>query len=91
MHPHSFYAAYHLPTSSLRICLAETVLQQYEHGRKNSTDQQSLTVNFHRWARSLSNVISVTMADTEYCVQITDTRTDGNSVWGDIQIRTSPS
>lgn len=24
MHPHSFYAAYHIPTSSLRICPAET-------------------------------------------------------------------
>lgn len=46
MHPHSFYAAYHLPTASLRICLAETVLHQYEHARKNWTQQQSLTVNF---------------------------------------------
>ena len=46
MHPHSFYAAYHIPTSSLRICLADTVLHQYEHARKNWTHQQSLTVNF---------------------------------------------
>lgn len=46
MHPHSFYAGYHIPTSSLRICPAETVLRQYEHARKNWTQQQSLTVNF---------------------------------------------
>lgn len=46
MHPHSFYAAYHIPTSSLRICPAETVLHQYEHAGKNWTHQQSLTVNF---------------------------------------------
>lgn len=46
MHPHSFYAAYHIPTSSLRICLAETVLRQYEHAGKNWTHQKSLTVNF---------------------------------------------
>ena len=46
MHPHSLYAAYHIPTASLRICLAETVLHQYEHAGKNWTQQQSLTVNF---------------------------------------------
>ncbi|GGF11957.1 hypothetical protein GCM10011611_17010 [Aliidongia dinghuensis] len=46
MHPHSFYCAYHIPTSSLRICLAETVLRQYEHRGKNWSHQQSLTVNF---------------------------------------------
>lgn len=46
MHPHSFYVAYHAPTASLRICLAETVLRQYEHAGKNWTQQQSLTVNF---------------------------------------------
>lgn len=46
MHPHSFYAAYHIPTASLRICPAETVLHQYEHLGKNWTHQQSLTVNF---------------------------------------------
>jgi tetratricopeptide (TPR) repeat protein len=46
MHPHSFYAAYHIPTASLRICLTETVLHQYEHAGKNWTQQQSLTVNF---------------------------------------------
>lgn len=46
MRPHSFYVAYHIPTSSLRICLAETVLHQYEHAGKNWAHQQSLTVNF---------------------------------------------
>ncbi|SOC56799.1 TPR repeat-containing protein [Chromohalobacter canadensis] len=46
MHPHSFYAAYHIPTSTLRICLAETVLRQYEHAGKDWTQQQSLTVSF---------------------------------------------
>lgn len=46
MHPHSFYAAYHIPTSSLRICPAETVLHQYEHAGKDWTHQKSLTVNF---------------------------------------------
>jgi tetratricopeptide (TPR) repeat protein len=46
MHPHSFYAAYHVPTGSLRICMAETVLRQYEHAGKNWTQQQSVTVNF---------------------------------------------
>ena len=46
MHPHSFYSAYHIPTSSLRICPAETVLHQYEHAGKNWTHQQSLTVKF---------------------------------------------
>ncbi|MET3524127.1 tetratricopeptide repeat protein [Mesorhizobium abyssinicae] len=46
MHPHSFYAAYHIPTSSLRICPAETVLREYEHAGKSWTHQQSLTVNF---------------------------------------------
>lgn len=46
MHPHSFYAAYHIPTGSLRICVAETVLRQYEHEGKNWTQQQSLTIKF---------------------------------------------
>lgn len=46
MHPHSLYAAYHIPTASLRICLAEIVLRQYEHAGKNWTHQQLLTVNF---------------------------------------------
>ncbi len=46
MHPHSFYAAYHIPTASLRIRLAEAVFRQYEHAGKNWTHQQTLTVNF---------------------------------------------
>ncbi len=46
MHPHSFYTAYHIPTASLRICPAETVLRQDEHAGKNWTQQQSLTVKF---------------------------------------------
>src|ERR1700751_4333583 len=31
MQPYSFYACYHVPTASLRICLADGVLRQYEH------------------------------------------------------------
>jgi tetratricopeptide (TPR) repeat protein len=46
MHPYSFYVAYHVPTEMLRICLAETVLRQYEHAGKNWTQQNSLTVCF---------------------------------------------
>jgi tetratricopeptide (TPR) repeat protein len=49
--PQSFYAAYHVPTASLRLCLAETVLRQYEQARKHGagqkwTQQKSLTVSF---------------------------------------------
>lgn len=46
MHPHSFYACYHLPTDSLLICSAERVLRRYEHGGKRWTEQQTLTVPF---------------------------------------------
>lgn len=46
MHPHSFYVAYHIPTSSLRIYSADTVLSKYEHAGKGWTHQQSITVNF---------------------------------------------
>ena len=46
MHPHSFYAAYHIPTASLRICLAETVLYQYEHAGEELDASTSLTVCF---------------------------------------------
>jgi tetratricopeptide (TPR) repeat protein len=46
MHPHSFYVAYHVPTATLRICLAEAVLRKYEHSGKSWNQQQSLTVNF---------------------------------------------
>jgi len=53
MHPHSFYVAYHIPTSSLRICPAETVVKQYDHAGKNWAHQQSLTVKF---TEELTNV-----------------------------------
>jgi tetratricopeptide (TPR) repeat protein len=46
MQPYSFYACYHLPTGSLRICPAASVLRQYEHGGKPWMQQQSLTVTF---------------------------------------------
>ncbi|TCR76792.1 tetratricopeptide repeat protein [Rhizobium sp. BK376] len=46
MQPHSFYAAYHVPTGSLRICHAEHVAQQYEHAGKHWSQQRSLTVTF---------------------------------------------
>ena len=42
----SFYACYHVPTGSLRICSADSVLRQYEHSGKNWADQQSLTIAF---------------------------------------------
>jgi tetratricopeptide (TPR) repeat protein len=48
MQPYSFYACYHVPTGSLRICLADTVLQQYEHDGRSWTDQSSVTVTFTR-------------------------------------------
>jgi tetratricopeptide (TPR) repeat protein len=35
-----------VPTGSLRICSADGVLRQYEHGGKTWTEQQSLTVSF---------------------------------------------
>jgi tetratricopeptide (TPR) repeat protein len=46
MQEYSFYACYHVPTGSLRICPADGVLRQYEHGGKTWTEQQSLTVSF---------------------------------------------
>lgn len=46
MQPYSFYAGYHAPTGSLRICPATSVLRQYEHGGTTWTEQQSLTVSF---------------------------------------------
>jgi hypothetical protein len=46
MQPYSFYACYHLPTGSLRICTTASVLRQYEHGGKPWMEQQSLTVTF---------------------------------------------
>lgn len=46
MQPYSVYLAYHAPTGSLRICPAESVARQYEHGGANWTEQESLTVSF---------------------------------------------
>lgn len=46
MHPHSFYACYHVPTDSLRICFAESVLRQYDHGGQSWTEQRTLTASF---------------------------------------------
>lgn len=46
MQAYSFYACYHLPTRSLRICPAASVLRQYEHGGKPWMEQQTLTVSF---------------------------------------------
>ncbi|WP_298373613.1 DUF4365 domain-containing protein [Azospirillum sp.] len=46
MHPHSFYACYHVPTDSLRICFAESVLRQYDHGGQSWPEQRTLTVSF---------------------------------------------
>jgi tetratricopeptide (TPR) repeat protein len=46
MQGYSFYACYHAPTGSLRICPVDSVLRQYEHSGKTWTEQQSLTVSF---------------------------------------------
>ena len=46
MQPYSFYASYHAPTESLRICTAEAVLRQYEHNGRSWTDQATVTVTF---------------------------------------------
>lgn len=46
MQPYSFYACYHLPTDSLRICLVDSVLRQYGHGGQVWTEQQSVTISF---------------------------------------------
>lgn len=46
MQGYSFYACYHMPTGSLRICPVDSVLRQYEHSGKTWTEQQSLTVSF---------------------------------------------
>lgn len=46
MQEYSFYACYHVPTGSLRICPVDSVLRQYEHSGKTWADQQSLTVSF---------------------------------------------
>lgn len=44
--PHSFYVCYHIPTDSLRICFAEAVLRQYEHGGRSWIEQRTLTLSF---------------------------------------------
>ncbi|WP_375786931.1 tetratricopeptide repeat protein [Bradyrhizobium sp. Pha-3] len=46
MHRYSFYVCYHLPTDSLRICTADSVLRQYEHDKRNWSEQATLTVRF---------------------------------------------
>lgn len=46
MQPYSVYVAYHVPTRSLRIRTAESVARQYEHGGRDWTGQQSLTISF---------------------------------------------
>lgn len=46
MQPFSVYVAYHVPTRSLRIRTAESVARQYEHGGRDWTGQQSLTISF---------------------------------------------
>ena len=57
VHPHSFYACYHVPTDSLRICFADSVLRQYDHGGPGWTEQQTLTV-------SLSEALTVERLST---------------------------
>ena len=46
MQDYSFYACYHVPTDSLRICPVDSVLRQYEHGGGKWLEQQWLTVSF---------------------------------------------
>ena len=46
MHSHSFYACYHVPTDSLRICFAESVLRQYDRGGQSWPEQRTLTASF---------------------------------------------
>jgi tetratricopeptide (TPR) repeat protein len=46
VNPHSFYICFHIPTDSLRICFADTILRQYEHSGKNWSEQKTLTVTF---------------------------------------------
>jgi tetratricopeptide (TPR) repeat protein len=44
--PHSFFACYHVPTSTLWFCSAEAVIRRYKHSGQNWTQQQTLTVIF---------------------------------------------
>jgi len=46
MHPHSFFACYHVPSHTLCYCSAEAVVRRYEHGGQNWSQQQTLTVPF---------------------------------------------
>jgi tetratricopeptide (TPR) repeat protein len=46
MQPYSFYASYHAPSESLRICSADAVLWQYEHDGRSWMDQATVTVSF---------------------------------------------
>ena len=43
---YSLYVCYHVPSDSLRVNFAENVLRQYEHERKNWTEQRTLTIDF---------------------------------------------
>lgn len=47
MQPYSFYVCYHLPTCSLRICPAASVLRRYEQSGKQWMEQHTLTVTFN--------------------------------------------
>lgn len=44
--PYSLFVCYHLPSESLRVCSAESVVRKYEHNGKTWTDQETLTVQF---------------------------------------------
>jgi tetratricopeptide (TPR) repeat protein len=46
MQDHSFYVAYHAPSTSLRICTADQVFREYEHRGTAWTEQDSITVTF---------------------------------------------
>lgn len=46
MHPHSFFACYHVPSGTLRFCSADAVIRRYEHNGQNWSQQQTLTVTF---------------------------------------------
>lgn len=46
MHPHSIYVCYHLPSASLRVRPAESVLAQYAHGAAGWSAQKTVTVKF---------------------------------------------
>src|SRR3546814_17646012 len=90
MHPHSFYVAYHSPTSSLRVCSAETVHREYEHAGKNWTRQRSLTVSF---TDGLTNArlerlaaVAISAARAERDRRIEQTREAPSDVAGLVQL-----